>query len=312
MMEPSSAPKTPDPGTLRWRIPPEGDPRILRLKLAQTGLATIVCLLTLLVAAPREALGLGLIGLVPVSIGVAFWQWRRYQQSLAGPENTWLDRAGLHWLDATGREQSVARGEVTGYRIAIEEDTLRSVPALTFYLHGGRESQPLELHEPATPKAVRLWLEGYWQLDERPAGGFAHGQLYSAAAYDQAIDVYSECHDEFQEWHLEGTVPALAEFFDAVAEVAALPLAPVGVKPSRRIILARRRESSRVAIEHDRFTRLGRDVISGTSEILSDLAAHGRTALTADLPAGADTANLKRDLVLGKGNVWTFHLHVRA
>jgi hypothetical protein len=297
---------------LRWRIPPEGDPRILRLKLAQTGLATIVCLLVLLVAAPREALGLGLVGLLPVSVGVAFWQWRRYQQSLAGPDNTWLDRAGLHWLDATGREQLLARGEIIGYRVAIEEDTLRSVPALTFYLSGGRESQPLELHEPATPATIGRWLADKWQLDERPPGGFAHGQLHSPAAYDQAIDVYSECHDEFQEWHLEGTAAALVEFFDAVAEVAALPLSPVGVKPVRRIILARRRESSRVAIEHDRFTRIGRDVICGTSDVLLELAAHGRTTLTADLPLGTDKADLKRDLVLGKGNVWTFHLHVRA
>jgi hypothetical protein len=144
-----------------------------------------------------------------------------------------------------------------------------------------------------------------WQIEERPTAG------PSAASYDLAIDVYSECHDEFQEWHLEGTAAALAEFFDAVAETAELPLSPLGVKAARRVILARRRESSRVAIEHDRHTRFGRDTISGTSEVLVELAQHGRTALTQDLPAGAGTADLKRDLVLGKGNIWTFHLHVR-
>ncbi len=280
---------------------------MLRLKLAQTALATVVSLFVLLVAAPREVLGLGLAGLIPVAIGMAFWQWRRYRRMLAGPDNTWLDAAGLHWLDAAKREQTLPRDEITAYRVGVEEDTLRRVPALTLYLSGGRESQPLELHEPATPETVRRWLAETWQLAERPAGGPA-----SAAAYDRAIDVYSECHDEFQEWHLEGTAPALAEFFDCLVEVAELPLAPVGVKPARLVILARRREPSRVAIEHARFTRLGHDTICGTTDVLNDLASHGRTALTADLPPGAATADLKRDLVLGKGNVWTFHLHVRA
>jgi len=179
------------------------------------------------------------------------------------------------------------------------------VPALTLYLSAGQESQPLELHEPATPSEVRRLLEQQWGLDERPAAGSA-----DAASYDLAIDVYSECHDEFQEWHLEGTAAALAELFDAVAEVAGLPLSPLGVKAARRVILARRREPSRVSIEHDRHTRLGRDSIVGTGEVLAELAMHGRTALTQDL-AGRTEADLKRDLFLGKGNVWTFHLHVR-
>src|SRR5262245_20251457 len=132
------------PPSLRWRIPPEGDPRDLRLKLAQTGLATVVCALVLLVAAPPEVLGFGLVTLIPVTIGLAFWQWRRYRRSLEGPANTWLDEAGLHWLDATGYERTLPRAGVTGFRIAIEEDTLRPVPALTLNLEGGRESQPLE------------------------------------------------------------------------------------------------------------------------------------------------------------------------
>ncbi|MCI0357862.1 MAG: hypothetical protein L0211_05160 [Planctomycetaceae bacterium] len=290
---------------LRWRIPPEGDPRQLRLKLAQTGLAAFVCALILLVTAPPEVLGFGLVTLIPLTVGLAFWQWRRYRRSLDGPDNTWLDDAGLHWLDATGRQQSLPRTDVTAYRIAIEEDTLRPVPALTFELRGGQESQPLELHEPATPEEVRRWLADQWQVGERAAAGPAGG-----AAYDLAIDVYSECHDEFQEWHLEGNAAALGELFDVVAEVAQLPLSPPGVKPARRVILARRRETSRLAIEHDRHTHLGRDTICGTSEVLEQLAAHGRTALNEDLATPGD-ADSRRDLVLGKGNVWTFHLHVR-
>ena len=297
---------TPDPSTLRWRIPREGDPRLLRLAIAQTGLAMVVCALVLLVLTPQAVLGQTLAILAAMSIVVMLWQWRRYRRSLEGPANTWLDREGVHWLDAAAREQMLPRADVTGFRVAVEDDTLRPVPALTLYLSGGQESQPLELHEPATPDDVRRLLQTEWRLEERPTAGPP-----SDVGYDLAIDVYSECHDEFQEWHLEGSAAALAEFFDAVAETAELPLSPLGVKAARRVILARRREPSRVAIEHDRHTRFGRDSIAGTSDVLAELAMHGRTALTQDLPASGE-GDLKRDLFLGKGNVWTFHLHVRA
>lgn len=288
--------------TLRWRIPPEGDPRVLRLKLAQTALATVVCALILLLAAPRDVLGIGLVALLPVALFMAFRQWSRYQQSLAGPDNTWLDDAGVHWLDAAGNEQSLPRGDVRGFRIAVEEDTLRPVSALTLYLSDSCESQPLELHPPATADDVRRLLIRQWQIEERPAAAATPG-------YDRAIDVYSECHDEFQEWHLEGTRAALGELFDAIAEVADLPLAPLGVKPTRRVILARRREASRLSIVHDRHRRVEHDTIAGPGELLTQLAALGRAALNNELPAG--DAEAKFDLTLVRGNRWTFHLHVR-
>jgi hypothetical protein len=291
--------------SLRWRIPPEGDPRDLRLALTRTVLAAIVGALVLLVAAPREVLGWALVSLVPLAALVALWQWRRHQSSLAGAANLWIDNAGIHWLDASGSVQTLARQEIVGFRVAVEEDTLRTVPALTVYLSGGLESQPLELHPPATPESVRQLLTGQWRLEERASASGANGP-----GYDLAIDVYSEPHDEFQEWHLEGTAAALGELFDVLAEVAELPLAPLGVKPARRIVQARRREASRLSIEHDRHTRLGMGVIAGSADLLVDLATHARTALTKDLPTSGE-GDLKFDFILGKGNVWTFHLHVR-
>ena len=289
--------------TLSWRIPPEGDPRVLRLKLAQTGLATVVCALILLLAAPRDVLGIGLVALLPVALFMAFRQWSRYQQSLAGPDNTWLDDAGVHWLDAAGNQQSLPRAEVRGFRIGIEEDTLRPVEALTLYLSDSCESQPLELHPPATADEVRRLLVQQWKIEDRPAAAAAPG-------YDRAIDIYSECHDEFQEWHLEGTRAALGEFFDAIAEAADWPLAPVGVKPTRRVILARRREASRLSIVHDRHARIGHDTIAGPGEMLRGLATQGRSALPADLSQREDDA--KFDFVLERHNTWTFHLHVQT
>ena len=275
---------------------------MLRLRLAQTGLATVVCALILLLAAPRDVLGIGLVALLPVAVFMAFRQWSRYQQSLAGPDNTWLDDAGVHWLDAAGNQQSLPRGEIRGFRIAVEEDTLRPVDALTLYLSDSRESQPLELHPPATADDVRRLLVQEWQIEEQPAAAAAPG-------YDRAIEIYSECHDEFQEWHLEGTRAALAELFDAIAEVAELPLAPVGVKPTRRVILARRREPSRLSIVHDRHARIGHDTIAGSDELLRGLAVQGRSAMS-DVSTGNDEA--KFDFILGRANVWTFHLHVRT
>ena len=293
---------------LRWRIPPEGDPRVLRLRLAQVGLASVVCALVLLVAAPREALGWGLLALVPVAVLMAFWQWQRYQRLLAGPDNTWLDEEGVHWLDAAGQEQLLPRGQIAAYRIAVEEDTLRPTPSLTVHMRSGHESQPLELHPPATPDEVRRFLQEHWQLAERPQA--QAGQ----APYDVAIDVYSECHDEFQEWHLEGTPAALHGLFDAVAEVAGLPLAPVGLKATRRVVRAQRREASQLAIEHDRHQRIGSDTIAGPAELLLALATQGRSTLAAraeDAATAAAKGDVKFNLVLGPRNTWTFHLHIR-
>ncbi len=290
-------------GSLHWRIPPEGDPRVLRLRLAQVGLATVVCALVLLVAAPREALGWALLALVPVAMIVAFRQWHKYRQSLAGPENTWIDDAGVHWLDAAGHEQILARAEIAGFRMGVEEDTLRPVPSLTLQLTGGRESQPLELHPPATPEEVRRLLRAQWQIDEQPATG--------ETGYDVAIDVYSECHEEVQEWHFEGTAAALGELFELIAQTADLPLATPGIKPARRVVLAGRREPSRLTLQHDHQPRIGDGTIAGSAEMLSELATLGRQALgqsQSDIPE----ADVKFDLSIGRGSVWTVHLHKRS
>jgi hypothetical protein len=288
---------------IRWRIPPEGDPGALRLAVAQIALATIVAALILLVAAPREIVGIGLVALVPVAVFMAYRQWFRYRQKLAGPDNTWIDDEGIHWHDRRGTTQTLPRSEVVAFRIGPDDDTLRPVPALTLHLSGNRESQPLELHDPATPAAVRRLFVEAWQISERPGGNGRD------ADYDLAIDVYSECHEEFQEWHLEGTAAALDELFKVVANAAELPLSPPGVKPLRRMVLARRREASRLAIEHDRQPRIGHDTIAGPAEMLAELARIGNGAL-ADVQSDSK-ADRKFDLVLCRGNVWTFHLHVR-
>jgi hypothetical protein len=302
----SSESATGAPAEIRWRIPTAGDPIQLRLALAQVGLATLVAGLVILVATPAEWRGPALVGLIPLAVFVAYRRWAKYHRSLAGPDNVRLDAAGLHWLDAAGNEQSFPRNQIVGFRIAHEEDTLRQVSALTLYLAGGFESQPIELHPPAAEGEVRRVLTGQWGLPERRA---AEGEL----PYDLAIDVYSECHDEFQEWHFEGTRAAFSELTDAIAEAAHMGLPPAGAKPLRRVLLLRRREATHLVLQHDRQGRIGRDWIVLPGEKLFELSRFFATRLGESDAAPSDTepADLKFDFPLGKGNVWTFHLHVR-
>ena len=291
------------PHDLRWRIPTVGDPIQLRLALAQVGLATVVAALLIFVAMPAEWLAPALVGLIPLAIFVAYRRWAKYQRSLAGPDNVWLDAGGLHWLDASGVPHTFAREGLVAFRIAPEADTLRPVPALTLQLTGGFESQPLELHPPATEDEIRRLLGAEWNLPERSAA-----PTERELPYDLAIDVYSECHDEFQEWHFEGTRAALSELQDAIAEAAHLPLPPPGAKPLSRVLLLRRRDKSFLTLQHDPFGRVGHDCVTLPADKLFELSRFFATRL-GETPAPA--ADLKFDFPLGKGNVWTFHLHVR-
>lgn len=286
--------------SISWRIPTSGDPRLLRFALAQVGLATIVGALLLLAAAPREWLGWALAGLVPLAAYMAFRRWAKHQRSLAGPDNVRLDERGLHWHDASGAEQSFARADVLGFRLAREEDTLRPVPALTLYLTGGFESQPLELHPPATDDAVREWLSQQWQIEERPAE-------QRSLNYDRAIDVYSECHDDYQEWHWEGPREQLLEFFACLRSAADdLPLPPLGAKPQQRVILCRRREPLRLRIAHARVPHFDDDLLAAPADTLRQIAAQAAERLT----DAATPSEHKFDVQLAAKNIWTFHLHV--
>lgn len=291
----------PDSATLSWRIPTTGDPRQLKLALAQVGLATIVAALVLLVAAPRPWLVPALVGLIPLAVFVAYRRWQRFQQSLVGPANVWLCESGLHWLDAAGAEQSFARRDVTAFRVGIEADTLRAVPALTLHLSGGFESQPLELYPPATPAAVRKVLSQSWGLSEQSSPN-------SERTYDHAVDVYSECHDEVRTWHWEGTPAALAEFFELVRAAAKeLPAPPPGAKPAYRVILCRRREPTRLRVAYALVAHFDHNLLAAPAALLAEFAAQASEQVAAAETPSDSTFELR----LPNQEIWTFHLHVR-
>ena len=286
---------------LSWRIPTGGDPRLLRLGLAQVGLSTIVAALILVLAVPRAWLGWAVAGLIPLAILVAYRKWLGYQRSLAGPDNVWIDNAGLRWLDALSQEHSFARDNILGFHIARDQDTLRQVPALTLHLAGGLESQPLELHAPATPELARQWLAGSWGLPEQTRAAD------NDRDYDVAIDVYSECHDDYQEWHWEGTREQLTELFAYLQQATnELPLPQPGTKPAQRVVLARRRQPVRLRIAHSPQPLLEYDLLAAPAAVLGRIAS---TAL-ANLQTAEPKNERKFDVPLAAKNVWTFHLHV--
>jgi len=290
----------PEPNLL-WRVPTHGDPRLLRLALAQVGLGTIVAALVLLVAAPRDWLAPALVGLIPLAAIMAFRRWRAYQRALVGQDNVCIDATGVHWLERDGQERAFSRSDVLGFAIGRDEDTLRPVQSLTLDLAGGFESQPIELHPPATAEAVREVLREKWNVVERESGS-----RKSAADYDVAFYVYIECHEDFQEWHWEGTRDELSRFFDAVAVAAEdLPEAPVGAMAAKRIILASRREPTRLRIARAPSVRLTSDEIAAPADVLKRIAALGTDAL-----GDSNATEAKFEVLISERNRWTFHLHL--
>jgi hypothetical protein len=257
----------------------------------------------LVVAMPRDWLVPGLLGLIPLAVFMAYFRWVAYRRSLLGNDNVRLDDAGVHWLDPAGQEHSFRRNEVIGFQIGRSIDTLRPVPSLTLHLSGGWESQPIELHQPATPDVVSQLLTDTWKIAERER----EPNTTDAGDYDIAVSVYGECHDEFQEWHWEGTKDELTKLF-AQFQIAAdeLPLPPPGVKPRTRTINLSRRQPTRLRLAHTAHAHFESDIIAGPANLLRDVATRGASAV-----AGIDgSGDAKFDVQLELRNAWTFHLHV--
>jgi hypothetical protein len=287
---------------LSWRVPTAGDPRLLRLGLAQVGLASIVAGLMLVVAAPRPWLGPALLGLVPLAVYMAYRRWHAYQRSMDGDDNVRIDEAGIHWLDGGGQQQTFSRVDIVDFAIGRDSDTLRPVPALSLHLRGGFESQPIELHPPAVPDAVRHVLSQRWGLPEvdQSAEGDENG-------YDAAIAVYSECHEEFQEWHWEGSRAELERCFVQFAAAAKeLPLPPPGARPLARILQLTLRDPTRLRISHAARARFEPHQIAAPAATLEAIAEQASAVLR------GEEAERRFDVELTSQGKWTFHLHVAA
>lgn len=79
--------------------------------------------------------------------------------------NIHIDSEGLRWHDGDDIGE-IPRESMTGFRISIDEELEFASPMVTFSLLGDWESQPLALHEPATPSKLRRFLVDDLDLPE--------------------------------------------------------------------------------------------------------------------------------------------------
>ena len=130
------------------------------------------------------------------------------------------------------------------------------------------------------------------------------------AAYDLAVSVYGECHEEFQEWHWEGTRDELTRLFAEFTSVAddLVPSSLPGLKPRSRVISLTRREPSRLHIAYAHLAYVEPATIAAPGMILREITSHTTQALSKLDGSSGDT---KFDIALRPNNVWTFHLHVQ-
>lgn len=152
---------------LAWRIPSDLSARwrIRTLRVLVAGAIAIAVGMVLSSAASSWALLV--VGAVVVA-GTALLlarRWRRKAAQREQEDNVWLDDSGLHWRDGDA-EGTLPREQVEGFRLGLDPDTVRAIPALTLILVGGFESQPVELHWPATTVEVREFLTRRWSLKE--------------------------------------------------------------------------------------------------------------------------------------------------
>ncbi|MEQ8791371.1 MAG: hypothetical protein RIC55_34230 [Pirellulaceae bacterium] len=151
---------------LAWRVPSH----VSSLRLSARSLR--VLLSGVLALALGIALSTGsswwpalAVGTVSISALSIYWYSRSRRAAASQEDNVWLDQHGLHWSDGVA-EGALPRQQIEGFRLGLDPDTVRAIPALTLILVGGFESQPVELHAPATPTDVRAFLMDQWRLEE--------------------------------------------------------------------------------------------------------------------------------------------------
>jgi hypothetical protein len=151
---------------LAWHIPSHVSAARWNVKSLRVLLSGLVAL-AVGVAISAGPLSWPVLAIAALTIAVLAYYWysRSRRAAASDTENVWLDREGLHWNDGAA-EGSLLREQIEGFRVGLDPDTVRAIPALTLILVGGFESQPIELHAPATPASVRTFLADHWRLAE--------------------------------------------------------------------------------------------------------------------------------------------------
>jgi hypothetical protein len=212
---------------LSWRIPEESEAQRQRIGVMQVAIATLFFAAMVLGLAPRELI-LPALAVTFVVAGLLLWRnERKYGPRRVRPPNVRLAARGVAWFDAQGQEHLFARERIEAFRVAQAEDTLRPVPALVLALAGGFESQPIELHEPATPANVRQLLGGRLGVPEQSAGDVAER---AAAAAMPGVALREDAAEGL--WEFSGPRENLLALCDRLAEIAEkLASFPAGARP---------------------------------------------------------------------------------
>jgi len=175
----SSNPRASSQNQLSWQVPTEEGSK-LRAKTLQFAFAGLICLGVLLLFGSRSFRIAALVGAIPFALFVVWRSRRKPRRSTCAGDNVRLDDEGLHWRDAGGTERRIARDQIEGFRIGLDPDTFRALPALTLLLAGGFESQPVELHAPVGPTHVRRFLVDQLHVDESVQDERYAAQLHDA------------------------------------------------------------------------------------------------------------------------------------
>ena len=144
---------------LSWRIPADNGGSNPRARLLVSILLLAVIYIGILWIFSAKAVGLpGLAAVIPLIAFMLFLAWRASLKVQLEGNNIRLSQSGLSWNDGNGASGQLPMEKIKGFRIGLDPDTIRAIPALTLILVSGFESQPVELHAPATPRTIREFL----------------------------------------------------------------------------------------------------------------------------------------------------------
>jgi hypothetical protein len=260
---------------LSWRIPEEDESQRYRIGTLQVVVATLFFGAIVVGLAPRAMILPSLTAMLAVAVFLLWRNWRKRGPGRPRPDNVRIDQRGVAWRDESGSEHLLERERIEAFRVAEDADTLRQVPALLLSLSGGFESQPIELHEPATPESVRRVLGSGWQVRELPAN--------EVAAREEAATIRGvefSAHLEDGVWEFRGSREAQLAVCDRLAEIGEkLPAFPKGARPLAMRVGSTTLQFSPASVAHSEVCETS---FHGTRQDLIALAAKLGAALEAE------------------------------
>ncbi|QDU98063.1 hypothetical protein [Lignipirellula cremea] len=174
----TSSPAAPELG---WRIPIEERPPGFRRAFLRVLLASVASLCVLWFFGDDTLRVYGLVAVGLAATGTLVWLYLRTPTPGPPEENVWLTPAGLRWKNEHGGHGELSRETMQSYFLGLDPEAMRGLPALSFRLVSGLESQPIPLASPASPERVRQYLEEQLELPEQPLAEDAFRQRLKIA-----------------------------------------------------------------------------------------------------------------------------------